>query len=201
VPFENIYLSSVSWFGFFLSIHWWVWFLTSFSFPILIIPNCLVSRYGMWIPAWRVSSPHYQKYPLSNRPLYRPSASGVRVVVWYLHLVLHLIVVIRVSQALVFSSQWPVEQFWISCFVWRLGLLLSWIPRGLSTLPPAATMFEWPWLYAWPQHSKQDKIHRHTKCISLRDESNKQYVHNDLTIYNIVHESIMIRKEGRYTDR
>ena len=151
MPFENIHFSLVSWFGFFLSIHWWVWFLTSFSFPILIIPDCLVSRYGMWIPA-----PYYQSYPLSNRPLYRPSATGVRVVVWYLHLVLHLIVVIRVSQALVFSSQWPVEQFWTSCFVRRLGLLLSWIPRGLSTLPPAATMYEWPWLYAWPQHSKQD---------------------------------------------
>jgi hypothetical protein len=121
----------------------------------------------MWIPAWRVSSPSYQNYPLSNRPLYRPSASGVRVVVWYLDLELHLIVVIRVSQALVFSSQWPVEQFWISCFVRRLGLLLSWIPRGLSTLPPAATMFEWPWLYAWPQRSKQDKIHRHTNYISV----------------------------------
>ncbi len=122
MPFENIHFSLVSWFGFFFFIHWWVWFLTSFSFPILFIPNCLVSRYGMWIPeAWRISSPHYSKYPLSNRPLYRPSATGVRVAVWYLHLVLHLIVVIRVSQALVFSSQWPVEQFWTLCFVRRLG--------------------------------------------------------------------------------
>jgi len=147
------------------SIHWWVWMITSFSFfPVLVSRRSITHSESQALR----SPSSVQKSPFSLSPTsYRPSATGFWASVRYLHHAVqsrpigHLqlaselpsgifIMLCRVGQALSFSSQWPVNNLGCLCFVWH-----TWIPsfkvpqRPVRNILPAATMFEWPWIYAW----------------------------------------------------
>ena len=111
-----IYIYSLSADLDFLLIHWWVWFLTSFSF--------FPSPISTWSPGFRVLKDFLSPFNVQNSPFkptfHWPSATGVWATVRYFHLAL------QSKPGNIFLpctySDW--QHFWVSRFV----LALSHIP-------------------------------------------------------------------------